>query len=198
MSVTMRCFPAMNLILIYRWLLRKIGEDWFILQLTILSISERIFKSFVVGADNLNPDISSSKYLRLKMTNFIMSELSDKVKDVFTELFYHHLDYHNDISEDFHSTQIKKLLILKFETFPLWAGIFKIGGPALLEILHRAKRFPSVSTSYQIVRAKKCKVTFPPDINVSKAVSNVTLVQSAVDNKIYSLFYTLPLSKSGV
>ena len=27
----------------------------------ILSIAERIFKSFVVGADNLNPDISSSK-----------------------------------------------------------------------------------------------------------------------------------------
>ena len=39
------------------------------------------------------------------MTNFIMSELSDK--DVFTELFYHDLDYNNDISEDFHSTQIK-------------------------------------------------------------------------------------------
>ena len=66
----------------------------------------------VVGVDNLNPDISYSKYLRLKMTNFIMSELSDK--DVFTELFYHDLDYHNDISEDFHSTQIKKAVIKEF------------------------------------------------------------------------------------
>ena len=78
----------------------------------ILSIAERIFKSFVVSANNLNPGISSSKYLRLKMTNFIMSELSNE--DVFTELFYHDHDYHNDISEDFHSTQIKKAVIKEF------------------------------------------------------------------------------------
>ena len=38
-----------------------------------------------------------------------------------------------------------------------------------------------MSTSYQFVRAKKCKVTCPPNVDVSKAVSNVTLVQSAVD-----------------
>ena len=74
----------------------------------ILSITERIFKSFVVGADNLNTGISSSKYLRLKVTHFIMSELSDK------ELFYHDLDYHNDISEDFHSTEIRKAVNKEF------------------------------------------------------------------------------------
>ena len=37
-----------------------------------------------------------------------MSELPDK------ELFYHDLDYHNGISEDFHSTQIKKDIIKEF------------------------------------------------------------------------------------
>ena len=76
----------------------------------ILSIAERVFKSFVIGADNRNPGISSSKHLRLKMT--ILSELSDK--DMFTELFYHDLGYHNDISEDFHSTQIQKAVIEEF------------------------------------------------------------------------------------
>ena len=45
----------------------------------ILSIAERVFKSFVIGADNRNPGISSSKHLRLKMTNIIMSELSDNL-----------------------------------------------------------------------------------------------------------------------
>ena len=35
-------------------------------------------------------------------------------KDMFTELFYHDLDYHNDISEDFHSTQIQKNGIKEF------------------------------------------------------------------------------------
>ena len=78
----------------------------------ILSIAERVFKSFVIGADNRNPGISSSKHLRLKMTNIIMSELFHK--DMFTELFYHDLDYHNDISEDFHSTQIQKDVIKEF------------------------------------------------------------------------------------
>ena len=60
------------------------------------------------------------------MTNFIRSELSDK--DVFTEIFYHDLDYHNDISEDFHSTQIKKAVIKEFLNFRLmlWAGIFEM------------------------------------------------------------------------
>ena len=32
----------------------------------ILSIAKRVFKSFVIGADNRNPGISSSKHLRLK------------------------------------------------------------------------------------------------------------------------------------
>ena len=91
------------------------GEDWFNLQLILLRswvLQREFFKSFVIGADNRNPGISSSKHLRLKMTNIIMSELSDK--DMFTLLFYHDLDYHNDISEDFHSTQIQKGVIKEF------------------------------------------------------------------------------------
>ena len=56
-----------------------------------------------------------------------MSELSDK--DMFTELFYHDLDYHNDISEDFHSTQIQKAVIKEFlnmRLFRYWTGISKM------------------------------------------------------------------------
>ena len=44
-------------------------------------------------------------------------------KDVFTELFYHDLDYHNGISEDFHSTQIKIAVIEEF----LNLRLFRLG-----------------------------------------------------------------------
>ena len=44
-----------------------------------------------------------------------------------------------------HTTDDKELSIL----------ILKFGGPALLEILHRAKRFPSASTAYQFLNKRK-------------------------------------------
>ena len=55
----------------------------------------------------------------------IMSELFDKV--VSSELFRHNIDNHIDISEDFHSTQVKKSCYQRFyksETLSLWARVY--------------------------------------------------------------------------
>ena len=79
---------------------------------TILSVAERVFKYYVVGADNLNPSISSCKNLQLKLISTVLLELSDKL--IFSELFRHDIDNHHDISEDFHSTQITKAVIREF------------------------------------------------------------------------------------
>ena len=58
--------------------------------------------------------------------------------------------------------------------------VLKLGGPALLEILHRAKAFPGTSTAYGFLRSKKQKITCPPDASVMTAFSNIELPDSTV------------------
>ena len=55
--------------------------------------------------------------------------------------------------------------------------IIKFGGPALLEIIHRAKGFPSVSTAYRLLNAEKVLIdshtSMPADTILKKCLENL-------------------------
>ena len=82
-----------------------------------MSISERFFKSYVSGEYFLNPKVSLLIILRLKITNSIILELSDKV--LFKDMLEHDIEYHEPF-EDLHSTQIKKAMIFDFLNLKLY------------------------------------------------------------------------------
>ena len=83
----------------------------------IVSISERFFKSYVSGEHFLNPKVSWLKRLRLKITNSIILELSDKV--LFKDMLEHDIESHEPF-DDLHSTQIKKAVIFEFLNLRLY------------------------------------------------------------------------------
>ena len=55
--------------------------------------------------------------------------------------------------------------------------ILKFGGPALLEILHRAKQFPSVSTAFRLLNKKKISIeshtSFLAEVLLKKSLENL-------------------------
>ena len=65
-----------------------------------------------------------------------------------------------------------------------------------MDILHRAKGFPSVSTSYAFVRSQKSKVTCPPGATVETAISNVELIDSAVEGSGNIPFFSLKMDST--
>ena len=65
--------------------------------------------------------------------------------------------------------------------------ILKFGGPALLEVLHRARGFASTSTAYKFLSARKSNVTSPPGTSIGNAVAAIEFVESVEPNDFISM-----------
>ena len=88
---------------------------------------------------------------------------------MFTELFYHDLDYHNDISEDFHSTQIQKAVINWFWTFKRITIELILLNPTKFEQIRKFENFRMKKKILKKVRKLKlpCTSTYKP-VNIYK------------------------------
>ena len=63
--------------------------------------------------------------------------------------------------------------------------VLKFGWPSLLKILHRAKGFPGISTSYRLVKSKKLHLESHVSIPAQTIMRNVSEVYENPANEFY-------------
>ena len=78
----------------------------------ILSIAERIFRQFVSGTFPMDPKISATKKLHLKLLTKTVYEAT--INDIFYELFSHDMEYATNLDEDLHSSQLIKEIASRY------------------------------------------------------------------------------------
>ena len=83
----------------------------------ILNVCEKVFKLHVCGLDSKSLQISSNKNIKRIMMYVAIKNLIST--NIFTNLIEHDINNHEALSEDLHSSQLKKMVCEKYFTLRL-------------------------------------------------------------------------------
>ena len=76
------------------------------------SIAERVFRQFVSGTSPMDPKISATKKLHLKLLTKTVYEAT--IDDIFHGLFAHDMEFATNLDEDLHSSQLIKEIASRY------------------------------------------------------------------------------------